>query len=295
MEYFHITPDRGFLEDPVSSFLDGLTLTLNRAGHQERDATAQCGDRIGGDFEIIFLVGGESTITIGNLQRQVHPGDLVLIPPFTKNKIQTTRENPHDNFWFHFDLYPVYRHTGFLDRMGCSSGNGSLLHIGLANSLPHMASLAGSEMIERRPGFHLVLKSVLLNLIIAGMRQCLSEQVSPGMAAPIALTPLYPVLDRAFEYIRQHIGERFFIPDLCRHLAVSESFLDKVFKEILNTSPGKYIQFMKIKHAEQLLKVQGLSVLEVSNRLGFSSPFYFSSVFRRHFGLSPTRYLRQCN
>lgn len=85
------------------------------------------------------------------------------------------------------------------------------------------------------------------------------------------------LLDQDCTYIWQHLEEKIALPDLLGHLGVSESCLAWAFWDLLGTSPGKYIQFTKVKYAEQLLKIRELNVQEVADRLGFSSTFYLTA------------------
>ena len=53
---------------------------------------------------------------------------------------------------------------------------------------------------------------------------------------------------------------------------------------------NQYIQRQKIERAKELLRVPKLSISDVSERLAFSSPSYFSLIFRKFVGMSPGDY-----
>ena len=55
-------------------------------------------------------------------------------------------------------------------------------------------------------------------------------------------------------------------------------------------SPNDFIRIFRLERAAELLTAEGLNVTEVADRVGFSDPKYFSSCFRRHFGVSPSKY-----
>ena len=69
-----------FSEDTLSDFLNGIAITPDNIGWQKDSPEAVCDDRIIGDFEIIYVLGGESRITINNIQYNCQEGDLVIIP-----------------------------------------------------------------------------------------------------------------------------------------------------------------------------------------------------------------------
>lgn len=62
------------------------------------------------------------------------------------------------------------------------------------------------------------------------------------------------------------------------------------FKQSFLTTPNRYLTLRRIEEAKTLLELQSLSVGEVAERCGFSDVYYFSKVFRRLTGTSPSRW-----
>ena len=73
---------------------------------------------------------------------------------------------------------------------------------------------------------------------------------------------------------------------------VSVSFLHKLFKNMTNRTPGEYIRFLRIDRAKKLLQHSNVTVAEVAERAGFSSPAIFSRCFRREVGMSPQMFMK---
>ncbi len=71
-------------------------------------------------------------------------------------------------------------------------------------------------------------------------------------------------------------------------LNVSSSLLYKKIKSLTNLSPTDFIKTVRLEHALELLQTREYNVTEISEMCGFSSVGYFSTVFRKHFGKSPT-------
>lgn len=69
---------------------------------------------------------------------------------------------------------------------------------------------------------------------------------------------------------------------------VSSSLLYKKIKSLTNQSPTDFIKTIRLNNAVELLQTRKYTVTEVSELCGFSSVGYFSTVFRKHFGKSPT-------
>ncbi len=98
------------------------------------------------------------------------------------------------------------------------------------------------------------------------------------------------IVEQSLEYIRNNIEKPLHIKDICEHLFISESCFFKSFHNVLNMSPHSLILIYKMKAAEYYMKSTDFCINQISQRLGFSSPFYFSTVFKRIYGMSPRDY-----
>ena len=76
-------------------------------------------------------------------------------------------------------------------------------------------------------------------------------------------------------------------------LMVSRATLTRLFQKYFNTSPGTFWNNLKIETAKNLLNEEGISIKEISEKLNFDNPFYFSTVFKRQTGLSPRDFRKQ--
>ena len=73
------------------------------------------------------------------------------------------------------------------------------------------------------------------------------------------------------EYIYAHVKERITIEDLADTLGVSASYLSRLFKKETGVSVSAYIRAQKIDMAKNLLRYSDYTVIEIANRLSFSS------------------------
>lgn len=92
------------------------------------------------------------------------------------------------------------------------------------------------------------------------------------------------------EYIYSHIKERITIEDLADVLGVSASYLSRLFKKETGISVSAYIRNRKIEMAKNLLRFSNDSMIEIANRLAFSSQSHFIQQFREVVGMTPKRY-----
>lgn len=274
--------------DWLTDMLRQMSFVLHGFGRQRKDPAAMCRDRITGDFELIYVVDGESSIEVGQKTYACRAGDAVIIPPFCRHSILTPSDNPHDNYWIHFDVLPFYRQQEFLNAL--TAGGDHKIHTGLSAQLAALYEGMEEEIGECRPGMLAYTERSLVQiftLLLRVVRERGENPVPSGKELPVETR----IVDSGLAYIQDHIFETVRIGDICRHLHISESSLFKAFEKVLKTTPNHCIQLLKVKKAEQLIKSSSCSFKEIADKLSFSSPYYFSSTFKKFFGMSPRRYV----
>ncbi len=99
-----------------------------------------------------------------------------------------------------------------------------------------------------------------------------------------------PLIRACSEYVETHIFERIRLADMAGSIGYTESYISRQYKKETGESLFDYINRRKVELAKRLLKESPISVSELSDRLAFASPSYFSSLFRKFEGMSPVEY-----
>ncbi|MBQ9735428.1 MAG: helix-turn-helix transcriptional regulator [Clostridia bacterium] len=94
----------------------------------------------------------------------------------------------------------------------------------------------------------------------------------------------------AIGHMNKHFDSNFSLQDYAALCHMSKYHFLRVFREVTGTTPLAYRMGIRLEHAKELLLQGYLSVCEISEMLGFSSPAYFSDVFRRSVGVPPSEY-----
>lgn len=95
------------------------------------------------------------------------------------------------------------------------------------------------------------------------------------------------------EYIYSHLKERITIENLASEFGVSASYLSRLFKKETGVSVSAYILEKKIEAAKNMLRFSDYSMIEIANRLSFSSQSHFIQLFRKSVGMTPKKYRDQ--
>lgn len=89
--------------------------------------------------------------------------------------------------------------------------------------------------------------------------------------------------------LKSRLYSRISLDEISRQTFYSKTFLNSIFKKNIGVSIMQYYTELKIREAKKLLR-ENLSPTSVSNQLGFESPTYFTKVFKKHTGLTPSAY-----
>ncbi|MFD0692948.1 response regulator [Paenibacillus sp. GCM10027628] len=92
-------------------------------------------------------------------------------------------------------------------------------------------------------------------------------------------------------YIEEHYqDENLSIHDLCRHVHLSKSYFSSVFKQHTEQTIMEYVTRVRIDKAKDLLRHTPMKFYEIAAKVGYSDPQYFSVIFKKHTGTSPTEF-----
>lgn len=95
------------------------------------------------------------------------------------------------------------------------------------------------------------------------------------------------------KYIGSHVREKLSLNEVAAVFGISPSYLSQLFGKYSETGFNEYVNTCKISESKKLLKEGNFKVYEVADTLGFESAFYFSKVFKKVEGISPTDYLNE--
>jgi AraC-like DNA-binding protein/mannose-6-phosphate isomerase-like protein (cupin superfamily) len=143
------------------------------------------------------------------------------------------------------------------------------------------------EVLRKESGYelavNLLIKRILLILIRSDTLGLLADQDR------VERIRLKPVLD----YVEHNIGERVTVEEACRLANMSYYYFVKFFKKAMGLSFTEYVNFRKIKRAEQLLLTRDLSVSEVGDQTGMPNMAHFYKMFKRFNHCSPKEFQRR--
>ena len=164
---------------------------------------------------------------------------------------------------------------------------------------PHMSGkeekiLSVAEKTEKLLAKYKTYNYLYIAVCLCELLVILSNDTAEKIDTADADTQLLEVphyLKKAVWYIKQNYSKKITVEDLCYYCNMSQSQLTRYFKSEFATTPNRYITEFKINRAKEIfLNSPELSIKNVSADLGFDDQHYFSRIFTKISGESPSDY-----
>ena len=97
-------------------------------------------------------------------------------------------------------------------------------------------------------------------------------------------------VEEALKYIEANYSEAVTIQDLANWLGLERTYLYRLFKSMVGMSPQAYLLDVRIRQACTLLTHSDLTITNVARSVGYEDSLYFSRLFRRKKGQTPSQY-----
>lgn len=144
------------------------------------------------------------------------------------------------------------------------------------------APFGGEQMICMR------LSMLLIELIRQGQG---AQNQAPGPAeTEEKLSDHY--VSRAIGYLRGHLASPVQLEDVCRHVNISRSQLQKVFRRKTGNTVMHYLAVLRMEEAKYRIRCRDVTFTELSQELGYKNVHHFSRQFHSIVGMSPSEYMR---
>lgn len=95
---------------------------------------------------------------------------------------------------------------------------------------------------------------------------------------------------QTIDYINANYQKKLTLSLIAKQVNLSENYLSRIFKEEVGQSIIHYINTVKMEKAAELILKGNPYVKEISTQIGIHDQFYFTRLFKKHFGVNPSEY-----
>lgn len=112
-----------------------------------------------------------------------------------------------------------------------------------------------------------------------------------GLKEEIIKSPV----ERAMIYIKEHYNHDISLDEVSKEVDISPYYFSKLFKEEKGVNFIDYLTGLRIEQAKKMMKDNRISVKEIGIEVGYQDPNYFSRIFKKNVGITPTEYKERVN
>ena len=227
---------------------------------------------------IVFHVihNGCGVMECDNVKYEVKKGDLFLFWPNAHVKYHDSPQTPWKYTWF---WLAGTKAAMILGNLGFHP-NTPIYDIA---NFDHFHNALNTIAETFKQGEHSIFYSIAAAWnIVDALKNDLYDQKSK---------PLLDNIANSCRILIENDPARFaVVGDLAKHFNVERSTLFRIFKNAFNVSPKKYIEKMRFEKACQLLSSTDMRIKQIANICGFDNQCYFSAVFQKRSGSSPSKW-----
>ncbi|HEY9100880.1 AraC family transcriptional regulator [Chitinimonas sp.] len=162
------------------------------------------------------------------------------------------------------------------------------VHVRGEPRLATLVQLVGDEARADRPAREIVTARLLEVLMIEALRSLAGSATSPGLVRGLA----DPKLAQALRSMHERPSAPWSVAELAREATLSRSAFFERFSRAVGLAPMEYLLAWRMAIAKQLLRQGELAMIEIAERVGYSSVSAFGVAFTRQVGTPPGRYAK---
>lgn len=231
----------------------------------------------------IYCIDGAGRYTIDGVTHRVEANQYFFIPAGAPHNYQADEQNPWTIYWIHF------------------KGDMASEIVGKINTPQSIYHSSNSRINDRLTLFEEIFHTLEMGLSPQNM-QFASCALFYFLGSVVYLNEYRRALLRnktdntielASHYILENLDKKITVNELANILGYSASHLSAIFRRDISSSPTEYINAIKIREGCRLLDFTDMKINQIGPKVGINDSYYFTRLFTRIMGVSPTEYRRQ--
>lgn len=230
------------------------------------------------EYQLVYITRGRGHFETAQVGRKrIEAGQVFILHPGVWHRYRPVKTQGWDQHWigFHGEVAKRIMEDFF-------PANKAVMRVGYDQELLDVISSIPDLMQQATAGYQ--------QIMAARTMEALSLIRSRAMSYHDADRTVSRKVQQARYFLLEHCAEDIAMGDLARQLGLSYSRFRSMFKEHTGTAPHQYQLDIRMNKARDLLLHSKRSISEISDHLGFSSAYYFSRLFKKRNGCSPSEY-----
>lgn len=236
------------------------------------------------DFQILYIASGKAHFYFDGSEKGtvVSAGHMIIYRPKEPQRYVYYGQDQTEVYWVHFtgnNVKNILRHYGIMDSMRVISTGTSLEYKGIFQKMIQ-------ELQRCQTHYPELLTLLLLQLLIQINRQIHRDHRKKDEY-------LDTEMELAMQFFNSHYNTDINIEEYAASRGMSVSWFIRNFKRYTHTTPMQYLVERRMTNAQVLLETTNYNITEIGKLVGYDNPLYFSRIFRKQKGISPSEYRKQ--
>ncbi len=233
--------------------------------------------RILNEYQLIYITQGQGVFYCGHKKHIIRPGTVMLIFPGVSHHYMPDKSTGWIEYWIGFSGdYPDR-----LRQEGVLSPSKSVYSIGYHDTLLYFFDKLFDQVREQKPGYQIRSSSDTISLLAEVICLEKNRNIKSGDEE---------LVERVKFLLEENLYENIDLDFVSGEIGLSKVRIQNIFREYTGMTPYQFYLNLKINKAKEWLDYGTYSVKEISYRLSFKDPCYFSRLFTKKTGISPSRW-----
>jgi len=242
------------------------------------------------DFpELVYILSGKGRCRVDDVVYDIEEGDLLLLNPRQMNQFYP-REEGTPAVEFFIGLTDIQL-PGLLPNYVREEAEPLVLHTTgeLRQKLFKICSSMEAENAVYRPGRYFMLKSYLMQMLLLIIREK-AEPVEMKNGFVFESVNKKHVVEQILNYFEDHYREKISLEQIAENMYLSPFYISKIFKSETGDTPIRHLINIRLERAYELLEQKKVkSVQEVAAMVGYEDAYHFSKLFKKKYGIPPSK------
>ena len=233
--------------------------------------------RVLNEFQFVYITEGSGRFRSYHGEFSLLPGSLILLIPGKRHFYSPDSDTGWTEYWFGFNGEGPqnWLNRNYIER------NKPIYHPGVNSTMKSLFEKAIGYAREEPPCMQQLISSLIPQIF---------AQLQISRKNFTLKNERTSLLELTRELMEENLYVKFDVEAITSSLRVNYHTLREYFNEHTGLSPYQYFLHMKINKAKELLISGEQSVKEISFKLAFDNPYYFSRLFKKKTGVSPSKW-----
>ena len=230
------------------------------------------------DYQLLYIAKGKGHFYFDGKEQIITEGNMILYRPNEVQMYYYYAPDKTEAYWVHFTGRHVESILDFYELPETEN----VFYTGTSPDYQWMYRQMIQELQLCRANYEELLSLMLRHIFIM-----INRYIVEGRKAG---SDIQNEIERATHYFNENYNKPLNIDEYAESRHMSTCWFIRSFKQILKVTPMQYILSLRMANAQSLLETSEYNISEIAEAVGYDNPLYFSRLFHKHIGVSPSEY-----